>query len=512
MPLLVRQQQVQTPTLFIFKPSNRQRGDVHGNVISMNSKHLLLDAVAIFISCICLCACNGKPQILNSKQMTIHGKTFDFTEYKDGYKGVSLDGEDVLYGKYDSLIYVNYSDEFPGLFVAKSPKGTIDIANEQGIRTPDNEYVSAKVQAVYETASNEGKYSNTLVVLKSQNGTYNIAEVNDLKPFLKQEYNNVTIKSNGYEDNNGDYKYLSYLELTDDSGKKAFCSIDGSATSPFINFESSHINSTSTPYSNNKYDNVHEPYISVSKNSQHGVIELDGTVAVPVSFAKVFPDLNGYKNGPVNFYWIAEAPDGTQVLYYKGEALVPSGTFTGVGVQYDQDRYPWISASIDLEEGWAEAAYSIEGAMVIPPLKNCGISHKDGNFKIFSYDDHRRERYDEGYSWDELMEMYTESYSKAKHGKYEYKGFQQASSSEKRSKGSASSSDVGYESYQEWVNCYECNGTGKCHYCHGDGWDFVTNSRGEIISSQQCPVCRGSGTCQACSGNRGHYEMKIRTR
>lgn len=192
--------------------------------------------------------------------------------------------------------------------------------------------------------------------------------------------------------------------------------------------------------------------------------------------------------------------------------MVPSGTFTGVGVQYDQDRYPWISASIDLEEGWAKAAYSIEGAMVIPPLKNCGISHKDGNFKIFSYDDHRRERYDEGYSWDELMEMYTESYSKAKHGKYEYKGFQQASSSEKRSKGSASSSDVGYESYQEWVNCYECNGTGKCHYCHGDGWDFVTNSRGEIISSQQCPVCRGSGTCQACSGNRGHYEMKIRTR
>ena len=324
----------------------------------------------------------------------------------------------------------------------------------------------------------------------------------------------MVIKSNGYNDNYGEYKHLSYLELTDDSGKKAFCSIDGSVTSPFINFESSQITSTNTPYSNN-VSNVHEPYISVSKNSQYGVIELDGTVAVPVSFAKVTPDLNGYKDGPVNFYWIAESSDGTKALYYKGETLVPSGTFTSVGVQYNQDGqdgYPWISASIDLDDGWARAAYSIDGAVVIPPLKNCSILHKNGKFRIFSYDEHRREHHDDGYSWDELRDMYTEPYSKAEHGKFEYKGYRHTGSAERKSQGSASGGDGGYESYQEWVNCYECNGTGRCRYCNGDGWDFVTNSRGEIISSQRCSVCMGSGTCQACSGNRGHYKMRIRQR
>lgn len=447
--------------------------------------------------------------------MDIHGQTFVLAEYEDGYKGVSLNGEDILYGKYDTLQYVNYADELPGLFVAKSSDGIVGIANEQGRRTPDNEYLSANVQAVYETACEGNKFSNTLVILKSKNGMCNIARVSDLKPFFNGGYKDVAIKSNCYKDNSNEYKSLSYIELTDDSGRKAYCSVDGSVISPFLDFDSSLIKSTESPYSNCEYYKIHEPYISISKNSQYGVIEMDGTVAVPVSYVKVFPDLNGYKAGPINFYWIAEAPDGTQTLYYKGEVIIPSGTFDSVGIMYDQDgqdKYPWISAHLDIEDGFGRAVYSIEGEEVIPPLKNCSIKHKNGKFMVFSYDDHRRKHYDEGYSWEELLEMYSEPYSKTKHRKYEVTGYQSSESSAKKSHDSPAGNDISYESYQEWVPCYECNGSGRCHYCSGDGWDFVTNSSGEIISSQKCIVCYGSGTCQACSGNRGHSETSFRQR
>lgn len=61
-----------------------------------------------------------------------------------------------------------------------------------------------------------------------------------------------------------------------------------------------------------------------------------------------------------------------------------------------------------------------------------------------------------------------------------------------------------------WVPCFECHGSGRCPYCDGDGWDFVTNGRHEINSAQKCPVCYGNGTCQSCHGNRGHYEMQTR--
>lgn len=350
----------------------------------------------------------------------------------------------------------------------------------------------------------------------------NIARVSDLKPFFEGGYNDVSINSNSYKDNSNEYKFLSYIELSDGSGKKACCSVDGSAMSPFLDFDSSQIKSTESPFiGDSEYYKIHEPYISVSKNSQYGVIEMDGTVAVPISFVKVYPDLNGYKDGPVNFYWAAEAPDGTEALYYiyyKGEVIIPSGTFDAVSVVYGnegQDKYPWISAHMDIEDGFGRAVYSIEGEEIIPPLKNCYIERKNGKFTIFSYDDHRREHFDDGYSWDELREMYTEPYSKAKHKKYEVKGYRSSNSSAEKSQQSQNSpvvNDTSFEPYQEWVPCYECNGSGRCHYCSGDGWDFVRNSSGEIISSQKCIVCYGTGTCQACHGNRGHYETNFRQR
>ena len=65
-----------------------------------------------------------------------------------------------------------------------------------------------------------------------------------------------------------------------------------------------------------------------------------------------------------------------------------------------------------------------------------------------------------------------------------------------------------YETRDEWVNCWDCNGTGKCRYCHGDGTCVSTWSDGSYNSTYQCGVCYGSGRCQQCYGNRGHYEKR----
>lgn len=479
----------------------------------MSNKSLFLKSIIIVISSILLISCNSKPKILKSEQKEIHGRTFEFTEYEDDYKGVSLNGEDILYGKYESIVYKEFSEELPGLFVARSIEGTFDVANEQGLHPDGGRYLSVKVQGAYAVESSADKFDTSMVILRDSAGSYKVAQVKDLKPLFETGYKNIEIKSNSFINDSDGYSSLSYMELTDASGKKAVSSIDASVVSPFIDFDSSQVKSTQSPYSNNE-NKVHKPYISVSKDGLCGVIEMDGSVAVPVSYVKIDPDLNGYKDGPVNFYWIAEAPDGTVALYYKGEVIIPSGTYDGVGVVYGnegQDRFPWISCHISTDDGWAKAVYSMDGKEIIPPLKDCSIKHLEGKFMIFNYDDHREEHGD-GYTWDELYDLYLEPYSKAKHRKYEMKGIKSSGSTVNSVPKFSNSDGAGYESYQEWVPCYECNGSGKCRYCNGDGWDFVTNSSGEIISSQRCCVCMGNRTCQACSGNRGHYEMRIRQR
>ena len=63
---------------------------------------------------------------------------------------------------------------------------------------------------------------------------------------------------------------------------------------------------------------------------------------------------------------------------------------------------------------------------------------------------------------------------------------------------------------QEFVRCTDCHGTGGCCYCHGQGWDYVRNASGDILTSQDCNICHGSGRCQVCYGSGGHYETVLR--
>lgn len=62
---------------------------------------------------------------------------------------------------------------------------------------------------------------------------------------------------------------------------------------------------------------------------------------------------------------------------------------------------------------------------------------------------------------------------------------------------------------QVWIPCFDCQGSRECTSCGGKGWYVVRNSRGEILTTQDCPVCRGTRKCQMCMGTGGHYETRF---
>jgi len=42
------------------------------------------------------------------------------------------------------------------------------------------------------------------------------------------------------------------------------------------------------------------------------------------------------------------------------------------------------------------------------------------------------------------------------------------------------------------AECGHCDGTGKCYYCNGTGWNSLYN--------HGCDYCWGSGKCKYCDG------------
>ena len=57
-------------------------------------------------------------------------------------------------------------------------------------------------------------------------------------------------------------------------------------------------------------------------------------------------------------------------------------------------------------------------------------------------------------------------------------------------------------SYQVWVPCGGCNGSGQCSTCFGTG----TNMSGKSL----CISCHGNGKCHYCAGQGGHNEIQTR--
>ena len=59
--------------------------------------------------------------------------------------------------------------------------------------------------------------------------------------------------------------------------------------------------------------------------------------------------------------------------------------------------------------------------------------------------------------------------------------------------------------FQVWKDCGTCWGSGKCQYCHGDGYIIY------ISGEQDCSACI-DGKCSICAGKGGHYEVEYKTR
>ena len=59
--------------------------------------------------------------------------------------------------------------------------------------------------------------------------------------------------------------------------------------------------------------------------------------------------------------------------------------------------------------------------------------------------------------------------------------------------------------FQVWKDCGTCWGSGKCQYCHGDGYIVY------ISGEQDCSACI-DGKCSICAGKGGHYEVEYKTR
>ena len=66
-----------------------------------------------------------------------------------------------------------------------------------------------------------------------------------------------------------------------------------------------------------------------------------------------------------------------------------------------------------------------------------------------------------------------------------------------------------YETRDVWVDCMNCNGSGKCPSCHGEGYCVSTWSNGSFNDIYECPICHKSGKCQMCYGTRGRYDRQI---
>lgn len=58
---------------------------------------------------------------------------------------------------------------------------------------------------------------------------------------------------------------------------------------------------------------------------------------------------------------------------------------------------------------------------------------------------------------------------------------------------------------QEWRNCTQCFGSGRCSVCGGSG--RLLSDYGDWM---ECAWCSGMRKCSGCAGKGGHYETVYR--
>ncbi|MDE6490456.1 MAG: hypothetical protein K2L49_04775, partial [Muribaculaceae bacterium] len=213
-------------------------------------------------------------------------------------------------------------------------------------------------------------------------------------------------------------------------------------------------------------------------------------------------------------YYKAEYEDNTVAVYDKhGKEIIAPHQYNSIqcfGEEYRDDDKPYgirVSLTID-DDTEAEALFDYDGNEIIPFLLGCRIRGREGEFVVYPPIQPHEDV-------DSYIEYGYKKYTAGAFAKYRYHPAVQttrASScgSEPQHRHSMESQPYQpeYGMRDVWRPCNDCNGNGECRYCHGKGWDYVTNGSGQIISSQQCIICNGTGRCQTCYGSRGHYEKE----
>jgi len=242
-----------------------------------------------------------------------------------------------------------------------------------------------------------------------------------------------------------------------------------------------------------------------TKRGTRGLYSLDGVQLVPPIYQKIYAVYN-FTPENVEFYKGVDALSTYGLYNSKGKEIVAPGKYSDLEVEgvETESSIKFIFVSYGENEEETVGALDFEGNEMVPLLKGRYIRCQDGELQFLRFRKPNEDIEDwYKYEWQSITPSLIAKYKASTSSR------QSSASSGSTASHSPVSSASGGGARQVWKPCWDCNGSGECRYCHGKGWDYVTNSRGEIISRQQCMICHSSGRCQSCAGSRGHYEMEI---
>lgn len=259
------------------------------------------------------------------------------------------------------------------------------------------------------------------------------------------------------------------------------------------------------------YKNVH--YFRVKKGDFVGAYTPNGICVVSVE--QHYTDIKlYYEFGKV--YWVVKKNGGaTGVLDAKGQVVItPSELYSDFRLGHDNDGTYYFSSRRGSIGSGFEGLYDLNGKEIIPADKYTFVFYNGGKpYAILGYGNNEKRIELSGLS----ISQYTK-YDYALYGGIFSDGrtdFGNSSSSSSSSNSSTCNNNSGNKTttivvehhrdpvpVQDWVPCSVCgHNPGVCQTCVGN----KTNYRGD-----PCISCRGTGKCHFCNGQGGRYQIVYR--
>lgn len=447
--------------------------------------------------------------------------------YSDSSKTVKVGESEIFSGKYDSVQAISAGDNAPIYFTAKNYEGEISIYSVDGTLILPEEIGINKIEPL--------RYSETVPMdyemfrITGEDGKVGVLSP-DMQIVFPMEYDRAFLDEgdNHYSIHEGSpADSLFFVRLTKDD-LQGVGSVDGRFYVPmqeldsydmyrhfyFLNPHCSEAEGLSWEKRIRGHfgDRCDIMGFKVKKNGMLSVYNLQGECIVPHGANDAWAV---FQREPSKAkYFKAQYDDNTMAVYDKhGREIIPPHKYNKIicfGQECGNSDYPsGICVSLEVDDDIdAEGLCDYEGNEIIPLLRDCLITDREGEFVV--YPPRQPNQDPKSYVYHGYKK-----YSAGAFAKYRYTPSGQSYGASSGNSESYHSGGSGSQSYRPeygmrdvWVPCNDCNGSGDCRYCHGKGWDYVTNGRGEIISSQKCIICNGSCRCQTCYGSRGHYEKQ----